>query len=302
MKNGDAAASGANGSVAVVVVPRTHDLGGGFNVRRALPAVERRAVGPFVFLDQMGPTVFASNQSLDVRPHPHIGLATITYLFAGRIVHRDSLGTIQTIEPGDVNWMTAGRGIVHSERSAPEDKATERAMSGIQMWVALPLSQEESAPAFAHHPAASLPTVNEYGVSVRIIAGSLYGKRSPVAISSELVYAEAALGPDGSLSIPAEHEERAAYVVSGQLMADGRLFDAGRLLVLAPGRVCVLRALSPSRVLILGGDALDAPRHVWWNFVSSSRDRIEAAKVEWRERRFGVTVPGDEQEFIPLPP
>jgi len=302
MANVDAGTTGANGSVDVVVVPRTHDLGGGFTVRRALPAVERRAVGPFVFLDQMGPTVLASNQGLDVRPHPHIGLATITYLFAGRIVHRDSLGTVQTIEPGDVNWMTAGRGIVHSERSAPEDRGTERALSGIQMWVALPLRAEQTAPTFAHHPAMSLPTVEEHGVSVRVIAGTLYGKRSPVVTSSQLVYAEAAMGPDGILSIPAEHEERAAYVVNGHVMGDGRLFDAGRLLVLAPGRVCVLRALSPSRVLILGGDALDAPRHVWWNFVSSSRERIEAAKVEWRERRFGVTVPGDEQDFIPLPP
>jgi redox-sensitive bicupin YhaK (pirin superfamily) len=281
-----------------VLVPRERDLGG-FSVRRLLPAPERRAIGPFVFLDQMGPAELAAGRGIDVRPHPHIGLATVTYLFEGVILHRDSLGSVQPIRPGDVNWMTAGRGIVHSERSDPELRKLPQRLFGAQAWVALPAAREEMAPAFAHHPASALPTVEPEGANVRVVAGRGFGARSPVETASELFYADAALAPGASLSFGAEHEERGIHVVSGPLEVAGKSFEAGTLLALATGRQAVLRAPRGARLLLLGGDRLDGPRHLWWNFVSSRLERIEQARADWRDRRFAA-VPG-ETEFIPLP-
>jgi redox-sensitive bicupin YhaK (pirin superfamily) len=282
-----------------LIVPRTRDLGDGFEVRRALPSAERRMVGPFVFFDQMGPTVLSPGRGLDVRPHPHIGLATVTYLFDGRILHRDSLGTVQTIEPGAVNWMTAGRGIVHSERTPPERRASGGSLFGIQTWVALPKAQEETAPSFAHHGSDTLPTIDERGVRVRMIIGSLWGATSPVETFSETFYADAALDRAARLALPASHEERAAYVAVGSITVDSQPFGVGQLLVFRPGAAVVVEATQPARVLLFGGEPMDGPRRIWWNFVSSSTERIEQAKSDWRDGRLG-TVPG-ETEFIPLP-
>jgi len=280
------------------IVPRTRDLGG-FEVRRVLPAAERRMVGPFVFFDQMGPVEFMAGRGIDVRPHPHIGLATVTYLFAGSIVHRDSLGSVQSIAPGDVNWMTAGRGIVHSERSDAELRKRPQTLSGIQIWVALPERDEEIAPDFTHYPAASLPLIEGEGKSVRVVAGALLGKTSPVKTRSALFYAAATLAAGASLPLDAVHEERAAYLLHGGVEIDGNLYAPGRLLVFAPGQALTLRAREAARVLLFGGEPLDGPRHLWWNFVSSRKERIEQAKEDWKTSRFGQ-VPG-ETEFIPLP-
>jgi redox-sensitive bicupin YhaK (pirin superfamily) len=256
-------------------------------------------VGPFVFFDQMGPARFGPGLGLDVRPHPHIGLATLTYLFEGALLHRDSLGTVQVIRPEAVNWMTAGRGIVHSERTPPGERAAGGRLFGIQIWVALPRGDEESPPAFAHTPAEELPVVQGEGLRVRIVAGGMLGARSPVRVFSETLYADAALDPGARLEIPAEQEERAAYVVEGTVDESGASFEAGQLLVLRPAAPVVFRATSPARVLVLGGAAMDGPRHIWWNFVSSSTERIEQAAADWAAGRFD-TVPG-ETEFIPLP-
>ncbi len=285
------------------ILPRNRDLGGGFAVRRVLPAAERRMVGPFIFLDQFGPVELPAGRGLDVRPHPHIGLATVTYLFEGGIVHRDSLGFVQKIAPGDVNWMTAGGGIVHSERSDPESRRQPQSLSGIQIWVALPARDEEAAPAFAHYPAASLPQIDGDGASVRLVAGTLFGRTSPVATLSELFYAAATLAPGSTLALDAGPEERAAYLLDGALDIDGRIHQPGRLLVFAPGRPLTFRApagaAAPARLLLLGGAPLDGPRHIWWNFVSSRKQRLEQAKDDWKHGRF-APVPG-ETEFIPLP-
>lgn len=282
----------------VVIVPRASDIGG-FEVRRALPSAQRRMVGPFVFFDHMGPTAFRAGTGLDVRPHPHIGLATITYLFTGEILHRDSLGSLQPIRPGDVNWMTAGRGIAHSERTAPDTRAAGGALEGIQAWVALPKRQEETEPGFAHHPRASLPASEGDGVILRVIAGALFGLRAPVEVFSDMFYAEALLVAGARLTLPAEYEERALYVASGRIDIAGQVFDSGRLLVFRPGDAIDLRAIDAARVLLLGGEPMDGPRHLWWNFVSSSKERIEQAKADWKSGRF-EPVPGDA-EFIPLP-
>jgi redox-sensitive bicupin YhaK (pirin superfamily) len=283
----------------VVIVPRSRDLGGGFTVKRVLPAIERRMVGPFVFFDQMGPTVLREGTGLDVRPHPHIGLATVTYLFEGEILHRDSLGTVQRIRPGDVNWMTAGRGIAHSERSPDDLRPAGPRLHGIQLWVGLPKAHEEAEPAFAHHGAAALPVIEGEGKRVRLILGALYGARSPVAVFSDMFYADAALETGAELELPAEHEERAIFVAKGRAEIDGTAYEAGQLLVFAPGQPVRARALTDSHLLLLGGEPMDGPRYLWWNFVSSSKDRIEQAKRDWKEGRF-VAVPG-ETEFIPLP-
>ena len=286
----------------VVIVPRTHDLGDGFEVRRALPSRERRMVGPFVFLDQMGPHVFRSGQGLDVRPHPHIGLATVTYLLEGEILHRDSLGSVQAIRPGDVNWMHAGRGIVHSERTAQETRRHESSLAGLQAWVALPRAQEETDPAFQHIGMAELPVEEGEGVSVRLIAGSLLGRRSPAPTSSDMFYADARLEPGARLHLPAEYPEQAIYIAQGtlDLGRDGS-FGAGQLLVIKPGQELTLAAggAEPARVVLLGGEPMEGPRYLPWNFGSSSSERIEQAKEDWREQRFAM-VPG-ETEFIPLP-
>ena len=281
-----------------VIVPRPHDLGG-FEVRRVLPVVERRSVGPFVFFDQMGPAELAPGWGIDVRPHPHIGLATVTYLFAGTIVHRDSLGTVQSIEPGAVNWMTAGRGIVHSERSDSELRKQRQGLYGIQIWVALPKRHEETEPDFAHYPAESLPLIEDEGKTIRVIAGFCFGKRSPVKTFSSLFYADAFLQPESSIVLGNESDERAVYLLEGTVEIAGQTFEPGRLLVFTSGDQIAVKACSSARLLFFGGEPLDAPRHVWWNFVSSSRERIEEAKAAWKDRRF-APVAGDG-EFIPLP-
>jgi redox-sensitive bicupin YhaK (pirin superfamily) len=282
-----------------VVVAPTRDLGDGFSVRRALPSPGRRMVGPFIFLDQMGPVRFEAGRGLDVRPHPHIGLATVTYLFEGEILHRDSLGTVQRIRPGEVNWMTAGCGIAHSERTAPETRRTGGALCGIQLWVALPKEHEEIAPAFAHTAAEALPVLEGSCISLRVVLGSLHGATSPVQVLSEMFYAAADLSPGARLPLPPAHEERAAYLVEGTVTVAGDRFAPGSLLLFRRGDEVVLEAEAAARLVLLGGAAADGPRHIFWNFVSSSRDRIEAAKADWRAGRF-APVPG-ETEFIPLP-
>jgi redox-sensitive bicupin YhaK (pirin superfamily) len=281
-----------------VIVPKAHDLGG-FEVRRLLPSLACRAVGPFVFWDQMGPADLAPGRGIDVRPHPHIGLATITYLFAGSILHRDSLGSVQPIEPGAVNWMTAGRGIVHSERTPPELRPAGSPLAGIQAWVGLPKALEECDPAFVHHPAASLPMHRDDGVAVRVLVGSLYGATSPVVPASPTFYADAELAAGARLALPPDYPERAIHVARGAITVAGERFEAGRLLVFRPGDTIPVHCDEAARVLLLGGEPLDGPRHLWWNFLSSSPSRIEQAKADWQAERF-APVP-DETERIPLP-
>ena len=295
--------STVGGTVETVVATRARELVEGFKVRRVLPSVKRRMVGPFIFLDQMGPEVLRAGRGLDVAPHPHIGLATVTYLFAGELLHRDGLGTVRTIRPGEVNWMTAGRGIAHSERTPPEARRGDSELFGVQSWVALPLAAEESEPDFAHHSAEELPVFEGDGKRVRLVAGSLYGSRSPVRTTSEMFYADALLAPDAVIEVPAEQVERAAYVVEGsvELLPEREVYVAGQLLIFRPGAEVLLRgaAARPARLMLLGGEPLEGPRHIWWNFVSSSPERIEQAKLDWREGRF-APVPG-ETESIPLP-
>ncbi len=293
---GDAAAADV---IETVIVPRARDLGG-FEVRRALPSAQRQMVGPFIFFDQMGPALMQPGQGIDVRPHPHIGLATVTWLFDGSIYHRDSLGSSQPIAPGELNWMTAGRGIVHSERTAPPELARERKVFGIQSWVALPKAHEETAPAFDHVEAHKLPVIDERGISARIVAGSLYGATSPVKTHSDLFYADVQMTAGSAVPLPVEHEERGVYVAEGIVEVAGQLFEEGRLLVFRPGDAITLRARTNARLMLLGGEPMDGPRYIWWNFVSSSKDRIEAAKDDWKQARFAI-VPGDEKDFIPLP-
>ena len=280
------------------VTPTTHNLGD-FKVYRTLPSKERTMVGPFIFFDQAGPAKFGIGEGVDVRPHPHINLATVTYLFEGEIFHRDTLGSAQAIKPGDVNWMNAGRGIAHSERTAPELRASGSPIAGIQSWVALPEEHEESEPFFKHHAESELPLIEEGGKRVRVIAGTLYGKTSPVKAYSEIFYADARLDAGAALPLDAGHEERGLYLVSGEIDVAGEAFEPGRLLVFRPGDAVTITARTPARFMLLGGAAL-GPRHIWWNFVSSRKERIEQAKEDWKAGRFGK-VPGDDKEFIPLP-
>ena len=289
----------AASAIAAVIDGRPRDIGG-FAVRRALPSAIRRLVGPFVFFDHMGPADFAPGRGLDVRPHPHIGLATVTYLFDGEIVHRDSLGSHQPIRPGDINWMTAGRGIVHSERTGAEPRRTGSRLHGLQLWVALPLAHEETEPAFHHHPAATLPALDLAGARIRVLAGHAYGKTSPVKTLSPLFYADVALPAGGKLLLPGEHAERAAYVVDGAVRVREERAERGRMLVFATGAEVVLNAMTDARIALIGGAPIDGERHIWWNFVSSSNARIEQAKRDWKEDRF-PKVPGDAAEAIPLP-
>ena len=273
---------------------------GGFSVSRALPQAQRRALGPFVFFDEMGPADFPAGAGIDVRPHPHIGLATVTYLFEGGLTHRDSLGTVIDIAPGAVNWMTAGRGIAHSERSPGGLRAAGHRMHGIQSWVALPVAHEEDTPSFAHHPADTLPSITIDGAKRTLIAGSAFHAVSPVLTLSPMFYIAVEAEAGATVYLPEEHEERGVYIVSGAIAVDGVRHEAGQLLVFEPGAAAVWQALEPTRAMLLGGAKLDGERHIEWNFVSHSQQRIEQAKADWRAGRF-PTVPG-ETEFIPLPP
>ena len=285
--------------VATVIDGRPRDLGG-FEVRRVLPSSARRMVGPFIFFDQMGAAVFAPGRGMDVRPHPHIGLATVTYLFEGEILHRDSLGSQQPIRPGDVNWMTAGRGIVHSERTPPEHRQNGSRLHGLQLWVALPREHEEGEPSFRHYPGSDLPAHDQGGVRLRVLAGSAYGVSSPVEILSPLFYVDAVMPEGSELALPSGHEERAAYVVDGALHCGAERAEVGRMLVFTKEAKVVLRAERATRIVLVGGAPLDGERYIDWNFVSSSKERLEQAKRDWRAGRF-PKVPGDELEFIPLP-
>jgi redox-sensitive bicupin YhaK (pirin superfamily) len=287
-------------AIAHVVVPRTVDLGDGFAVRRALPSSQTRMVGPFIFFDHFGPAEFRAGNGLDVRPHPHIGLATVTYLFDGEIMHRDSLGTAVAIRPGEVNWMTAGRGIVHSERTGAEKRTTGSPIHGLQLWVGLPADKEEMEAAFAHHDTSEFPMIEENGKSVRVVVGSLYGAKSPVPTVHETIFGDVYLKAGSILPLDADHEERAVYVIDGTVDIAGDRFNAGRLLVFKPGDKAAITAVTDAHFVIVGGAPMDGPRHIWWNFVSSRKERIEQAKADWKAGHF-QKVPGDEIEFIPLP-
>ncbi len=285
-----------SGTISLLIEPRERDLGE-FTVRRVLPSAKRRMVGPFVFFDHMGPAEFPPGEGIAVRPHPHIGLATITYLFEGTIMHRDSLEFVQAIRPGAVNLMTAGRGIVHSER-AGDDLDTVSQLHGIQSWIALPVELEECEPGFFHYSADSLPQIDSSGCSVRVIMGEAYGQSSPVKSYSSTLYLECLLEAGAQLDLPEDYAELAIYVVSGQVSVDGRTYPGGVMAVAAEGKAVKLQASADSRIMVLGGDSL-GERTIWWNFVSSSKARIEQAKADWKEGRFDP-VPGDD-EFIPLP-
>jgi len=279
------------------IVPVTHDLGG-FKVRRVLPGRPRTMIGPFIFVDEFGPAQLAVGQAMDVRPHPHINLATVTWLFEGAIDHRDSLGTFATIRPGQVNLMTAGRGIVHSERSPQDERAKGPALYGMQTWLALPDGREEIDPAFEAQ--VDLPLVEDTCVSARVIMGTLWGRTAPTTCHSETICAEIVLGPGGAVPLDAAADERAVMLVGGEAAVDEVALGLYELAVVAPGAAMTLASTGGGRVVLLGGEAFATPRHVWWNFVSSSRERINQAKHDWREGRFGL-VPGDSEEFIPLP-
>lgn len=292
-------------AIETVIIPRARDLGG-FEVRRALPAPKRQMVGPFIFFDQMGPAEFVTGQGMDVRPHPHIGLATVTYLHRGAIHHRDSLGTDQWIEPGAMNLMVAGHGITHSERMDGAALKKPQSLFGIQSWIALPKGAEDRAPAFIHAPSGDLPMMEGEGKHVRLILGEAYGARAPVETPSEMFYLDAVLEPGAGLPLPDNHEDRGAYVLEGEVEIAGQVFDHGKMMIFRPGDSVSMKAgAQGARVMLLGGATMDGPRHIWWNFVASSHERIEDAKEAWRvgdwqNGRFQLP-PGDDAEFIPLP-
>ncbi|WP_375282347.1 pirin family protein [Pseudooctadecabacter sp.] len=293
-------------AIDTVIVPRARDLGG-FEVRRALPSPKRQMVGPFIFFDQMGPAEFLPTRGMDVRPHPHIGLATISYLYRGRMHHRDSIGTDQWIEPGAVNWMVSGHGITHSERTDDVMQTDPMPFFGIQTWVALPEAQEDSAAQFIHAPKADLPFLEGEGKEVRLILGDAWGEKAPVDVASEMFYADAVLKAGAALPLPDNHEDRGIYVVEGSIEIGSDAFDAGQMMVFRPGdQLSVKAGPAGARLMLLGGATLEGPRYIWWNFVASSKERIDAAKEAWRAEdwahgRFQLP-PGDDQEFIPLPP
>jgi redox-sensitive bicupin YhaK (pirin superfamily) len=292
-------------AIETVIVPRARDLGG-FEVRRALPAPRRQMVGPFIFFDQMGPAEFLPTRGMDVRPHPHIGLATISYLYRGRMHHRDSLGTDSWIEPGAVNWMVAGQGITHSERTDDATQVDPMPFFGIQTWVALPDEAEDQPASFEHAPKDALPFLEGEGKEVRLILGTAYGETAPVKTASEMFYADAVLHSGATIPLPDDHEDRGVYVVSGEVTLAGQTFAAGQMMVFRPGdRISLKAGAAGARLMLLGGATLNGPRHIWWNFVASSKDRIDAAKEAWRagdwtHGRFQLP-PGDDAEFIPLP-
>lgn len=285
---------------ALISDARVHDLGDGFMVRRMLPVLQARHVGPFVFFDHIGPATFSAGKGMDVRPHPHIGLATVTWLFDGAIRHRDSLGSLADIRPGEVNWMTSGRGIVHSERTPPQERQDGHRLHGIQVWVALPQADAEVAPAFHHHDREALPRIRQPGVEAVLIAGSAYGERSPVKVFAPMFFLEVSLAAGAELALPQEHAERGVHVVEGAVHWDGLDIGANQMAVQAGPSAPPLQAREASRLMLFGGAPLDGERHLWWNFVAASHERIEQAKDDWQAQRFGI-VSGDEVEFIPLP-
>ena len=292
-------------AIETVIVPRARDLGG-FEVRRALPSAQRQMVGPFIFFDQMGPAEFLTGQGIDVRPHPHIGLATVTYLMRGRIHHRDSIGTDSWIEPGAVNWMVAGQGITHSERMDGAMRGAPHSLFGLQTWVALPKDREDDPADFVHAAKDALPLLEGEGKEVRLILGHAWGERAPVKTASETFYADAILAAGAALPLPDDHEDRGVYILAGEVSVGGQTFEAGRMLVFRPGdRISVRAGDAGARLMLLGGATMDGPRHIWWNFVASSKERIDAAKEAWRagdwaHGRFRLP-PGDDAEFIPAP-
>jgi len=279
---------------------KARELGDGFRVARVLPQIGQRTVGPFVFFDYFGPVAFAPGNGIDVRPHPHIGLATITYLFEGSQVHRDTLGSVQEIVPGDVNWMTAGRGIAHSERTAAEVRARGHRMHGIQSWVGLPTANEEDPPSFQHVAKADLPVIERGDATLRVVAGKAYGLTSPVQVPMEIFYVDAQIKAGATVTLPDEYAERGAMVVGGTVTSGGAEHADGAMMIFDAGERGVITAKTDARVMLLGGAPLDGQRHVWWNFVSSSKERIEQAKAEWKSFAYGK-IPGDDAEFIPLP-
>lgn len=292
-------------AIETLIVPRARDLGS-FEVRRALPAPKRQMVGPFVFFDQVGPAELLTGQGIDVRPHPHIGLGTVTYLYRGDFHHRDSTGADQIIRPGAVNWMVAGRGVTHSERTTGAGRSGPQSLFGIQTWVALPESHEDIAPSFEHHGKETLPVIEDKGVSVRLILGNAYGKDAPATMFSEAFYADVSLEAGSRLPMPDEHEDRGIYIAEGSISIAGREYEAPQMMVFRPGdRITVAAGDRGARLMILGGATLAGPRYIWWNFVASSQERIEAAKAEWRARKWGegrFDLPADDRdEFIPLP-
>lgn len=286
-------------AIDLVIVPRAVDLGE-MTVRRALPSIERQMVGPFIFFDQMGPAEFLTNQGIDVRPHPHINLATLTYLLQGEIVHKDSLGTDMTIRPGELNLMTAGQGIVHSERTSEDNKKAGQTLFGLQTWMALPVDREESPPAFSHLGEKQLPLVDVEGINARLIAGRAFGVRSPLETASATLYADVTLNEGAMLPVPTDYIERAIYLLSGIVTIDGNRFESGQLVMLKRHQPVTIHANRQAQFMLFGGEPMEGPRYIWWNFVSSRIERIEAAKEEWANGRFD-TVPGDVEEFIPLP-
>jgi redox-sensitive bicupin YhaK (pirin superfamily) len=289
----------------IVLNGKTHFLGDGFFVTRMLPDIKRRSVGPFLFFDYFGPVEFAPGKGIDVRPHPHIGLATVTYLFEGSQMHRDTIGSVQEVLPGDVNWMTAGRGIAHSERTGAETRAKGHRLHGIQTWVGLPTADEEAEPHFQHFKAADLPQTEWQNAKIRMITGNAFGMTSPVKTFSPIFYADAQFESGGSFHYGPEHEERALFITEGEVQIGGdahgvQTHGAGKMIVLEKGEEISLFTDAPARMMLFGGAPLDGPRHIWWNFVSSSKERIEKAKADWKAGSFS-TIPGDDQEFIPLP-
>ena len=291
-------------AIETLIVPRSRDIGA-FEVRRALPSSRRQMVGPFIFFDQMGPAEFITDQGMDVRPHPHIGLATVTYLYEGGILHRDSLGTEMEILPGSVNWMIAGKGITHSERTSPERRRAGERLFGIQTWVALPDNAEETDPGFEHVEKDRLPLIEDVGTRVRLILGSLYGQQAPVKTFSDMFYADAVLEAEAKLPLPLQHEDRGLYITQGEIEVAGEAYQPGQMMVFRPGDEITVTARRPSRLMLLGGETLNGPRYIWWNFVASSQEKIDAAKQawaqgDWAHGRFSLP-PTDRVEFMPLP-
>ncbi|PZQ15776.1 MAG: hypothetical protein DI565_07985 [Ancylobacter novellus] len=292
-------------SIETLIIPLAHDLGG-FEVRRALPAPKRQMVGPFIFFDQAGPAEFLTGRGVDVRPHPHIGLGTVTYLYRGEFQHRDSLGSNQTILPGAVNWMVAGRGVTHSERTSAETRKAPHSLFGVQTWIALPEDREDVAPSFEHHAKETLPEFEDGGVRLRLILGRAYGEHAPARLFSDTFYADVSLQAGARFPLPDDHEDRGIYVLEGSVSIAGQTFEAGRMMVFRPGdRITVAAGAEGARLMALGGETLEGPRHIWWNFVSSSREKIEAAKEEWRRGAWGEGLfdlpPDDRDEHIPAP-